>query len=402
MADQFTVTTKQGFGSRFGNSIKGMIVGFVFFVGAFPVLWFNEGRAVSVAKSLEEGAKAVISVLATSLDAANEGKLVHLGGTVVADTDPADDITGVVVQGLGLKRKVEMYQWIEKEKREEVKTTGGGTETRTTYTYHTDWDDDRIDSDGFYRTDGHENPDEWPIDGARFQSNTAMVGDFTLGESAREELGGWTKLSPDRAEMFPESFGEFEHVGNGTYYRGNNPKDPQVGDVRVTYEFQPEAEYSFVARQGGNFLEPYTTSNGRTILLVERGKQTAEQMFQAAQSRNSILTWIFRAVGAFIMWIGLVTIFGPISRLFDILPFLGNLAEKGIALISAVMAAFLSFLTIGVAWVFYRPILGISIIAIGIALVLWMRRGKKPATAGAPPMAPPGPPMAPPPPPPGA
>ncbi len=406
MSDQFSVVTKQGFGSRFGNSIKGMIFGFVMFVGSFPLLWMNEGRAVSVAKSLSEGAKSVVSVVAESLDVGKEGKLVHMSGLVEADTDPVDPITGVTVQALALKREVEMYQWVEKEKRETVNKTGGGTETRTTYSYHTDWDDDQVDSSSFYRTDGHENPTDWPIRSERFQSDNATVGAFTLGAGAREELSGWASVNVGLAIEFPDTFGEFQRISDNEFYLGANPKDPQVGDMRVRFSFQPEADYSFVARQSGDRLEHYKTSNGRTILLVERGKQSADQMFKAAQDRNSMITWILRAVGAFIMWIGLGTIFAPVSRLFDILPFLGNLAEKGVALISAVLSMFLSLMTIGAAWIFYRPLLGVSIVALAIALVWWMRRGKKPAVAaanmGPPPPAPPGPPMAPPPPPPAA
>jgi len=406
MSDQFSVVTKQGFGSRLGNSVKGMIVGFVFFIGAFPLLWFNEGRAVSVAKSLAEGAKTVLSVVADRLDGANEGKLVHLSGTVVADSDPADDVTGVSAQGLSLQREVEMYQWVEKEKREEVKKTGGGTETRTTYSYHQSWDDDRIDSGSFYRKDGHENPTEWAIRAASFQSNRANVGVFELGAKARSELGGWKKLVPQEAIDFPESFGEFTHIGSGVFYRGTNANEPVVGDMRVTYRVQAETPHSFVAKQAGERLEPFTTSNGRELLLVEQGNQTADKMFEAAQSRNSILTWILRGVGTFLMWIGLMTIFAPLTRLFDFLPFLGNLASKGVALISAVMSIFLSILTIGIAWVFYRPFLGITLIALAIGLIVWMRKGKAKAATppSAPTMGPPsmGPPMAPPPPPPAA
>ncbi|MBK8284871.1 MAG: TMEM43 family protein [Ahniella sp.] len=405
MSDQFTVVTKQGFGSRFGNSIKGMIFGFVFFVGSFPLLWINEGRAVSVAKSLAEGAKSVVSVVAESLDVDNEGKLVHLNGLVEADTDPVDPISGVTVQALGLKREVEMYQWIENEKRESVQKTGGGTEQRITYSYRTDWDDERIDSDSFHRTEGHENPGDWPLRSESFRSDNATVGAFTLGAGARQELSGWSSLNVGLAIEFPDSFGEFQRVSDTEYYLGENPKDPQVGDMRVRFNFQPEATYSVVARQSGDVLDTYETSNGRTILLVERGEKTAAEMFKAAQDRNSTLTWILRGVGAFVMWIGLITIFAPLSRLFDILPFLGNLASKGIALISAVMSVFLSLMTIGFAWIFYRPLLGGTLVVLAVALVWWMRRGKKPAMASTnmgPPSAPSGPPMAPPPPPPAA
>lgn len=398
MADKFSVVTQSGFGSRIGNSVKGMIFGFVFFVGSFPVLWLNEGRAVSVAKSLEEGAATVVSVVADSLNADNEGKLVHVNGKVQANTDPTDPISGVSVSGLGLKREVEMFQWKEKKETEEVKKVGGGTETRTTYSYYKDWDDDEVNSGSFEHESGHENPSDWPLRSERFLSERATLGAFVLGDQAREELGGWTDLSADRAIDFPDRFEQFQKSGDSEYYLGQNSRDPQVGDVRVRYRVQLEADYSIVAKQDREYLSPYTTSNDRELLLVESGKQTAAQMFQAAQDRNSVFTWVLRGVGTFVMWIGLMTIFAPITRVLDIVPFLGNLAEKGVALISAVISIFLSVITIGVAWIFYRPLLGGTLVVLAIAFVIWMRRGKSSAaTANVPPPAPP---MAPPPPPP--
>lgn len=398
MADKFSVVTQSGFGSRFGNSVKGMIVGFVFFVGAFPLLWLNEGRAVSVAKSLEEGAATVVSVIADSLNAENQGKLVHVSGKVEANTDPTDPVSGVSVSGLGLKREVEMFQWKEKKETEEVKKVGGGTEKRTTYSYYKDWDDDQIDSGSFEYESGHENPTDWPLYSERFLSERATLGAFVLGDQAREELGGWVDLNADRALDFPEQFEQFQRSGSSEYYQGENARDPQVGDVRVRYRVQPEADYSVVAKQDREFLSPYTTSNGRELLLVESGKQSAADMFKAAQDRNAVMTWILRAVGTFLMWIGMMTIFAPITRVLDIVPFLGNLAEKGVALISAVMSLFLSVITIGIAWIFYRPLLGGTLVVLAIAFVIWMRRGK--SSAAQPNVPPPAPPMAPPPPPP--
>ena len=54
-------TTTQGWLSRIMESIKGVLVGLLFFVLAFPLLWFNEGRAVRTARSLEEGAGSVFA-----------------------------------------------------------------------------------------------------------------------------------------------------------------------------------------------------------------------------------------------------------------------------------------------------------------------------------------------------
>lgn len=44
-----TETTTESWGSRLGNSIKGVIVGLGLFVLGFPVLFWNEGNSVKTA-----------------------------------------------------------------------------------------------------------------------------------------------------------------------------------------------------------------------------------------------------------------------------------------------------------------------------------------------------------------
>ncbi len=80
-----TETTTESWGSRLGNSIKGVIVGLGLFVLGFPVLFWNEGNSVKTAKSLDEGEKACVSLeSAEKVDPGMEGRLVHVSGK--ADT----------------------------------------------------------------------------------------------------------------------------------------------------------------------------------------------------------------------------------------------------------------------------------------------------------------------------
>lgn len=48
--DGYTEQSKTGLGGRFLQSIKGVLVGLLLFVAAFPVLWLNEGYAVRTAR----------------------------------------------------------------------------------------------------------------------------------------------------------------------------------------------------------------------------------------------------------------------------------------------------------------------------------------------------------------
>ncbi|MCY2994909.1 MAG: hypothetical protein NTY19_44665 [Planctomycetota bacterium] len=62
MSDSFSEVTSQSWFSRLGNAIKGVLLGIILFVVAFPLLWWNEGRAVKTAKGLKEAGGAVVAV----------------------------------------------------------------------------------------------------------------------------------------------------------------------------------------------------------------------------------------------------------------------------------------------------------------------------------------------------
>lgn len=395
--NSYTEVTRKGFGKRLSESISGAIVGGIMFIAAFPALWWNEGRAIGEYRALKEGAGAVVDVAADRIDVGNDGKLVHLSGLADASPEIEDAALGVTVDALALRRVVEMFQWKESRESREEKKFGGGSETVTEYKYSTDWDDDAVDSSDFRYSESHENPVDWPVRSDEFRAQKAMLGAYTLSESARGSVGSWSKLEPASAQVFPEQFQDFRRAGGGILYRGNNPDNPNVGDVRIRFEYQPEAVFSIVARQAGNELTEYVASNGRAVLLVESGEVPASQMFEGAQRRNTIITWIVRGVGTLGMWLGLSLVFAPITRVLDILPMLGTIGSWGIGLVTGLVSLLLSLLTIGLAWVFYRPLLGGTLIALVIALFFWSRSGKKTATAavaspGTPPMPPPPPP----------
>ena len=73
-----TETTTIGWGSRLGGSVKGILFGLLMFVAGFPLLFWNEGRAVTDTKTNEEGAASVVEAQAGEIDPAQEGRLVHI------------------------------------------------------------------------------------------------------------------------------------------------------------------------------------------------------------------------------------------------------------------------------------------------------------------------------------
>jgi hypothetical protein len=62
---------------------------------------------------------------------------------------------------------------------------------------------------------------------------------------------------------------------------------------------------------------------------IEVGSRTLEQVASCSASEQAASVWLLRILGVGLMWIGFVLLFGPVVRLADVLPFLGNLLGFG-------------------------------------------------------------------------
>ena len=387
MANSVTVTSSQSWGSRLGESIKSVLFGLVLFIAAFPVLFWNESRSVRTARSLSEGLGAVVDVQPDAVAAGNEGKLVHVSGAVDSGEELSDEEWNVQAKAVKLIRTVEMYQWKEEEKSESRKKLGGGTETVKTYTYSKEWSDSPIDSSQFQETAGHENPGAFPVESQTFVADPVQVGAFTLSAEQLDQLTNATDLKVDAAaaEQLPDEVRDKVKVAEGRYYMGTNAAAPVVGDVRISFSTVNPSQVSLVGVQTGETFAPYQAKAGDAVLLVEEGMQTAAQMFKTAQDRNAVLTWILRAVGFFMFFLGTFLVFRPLAVFADVLPLFGTMLGVGIGLFAFLISVVLSSLTIAVAWIFVRPVLGVTLLVLAAGATFWLikrGRAKKAERAG--------------------
>ncbi len=388
MSDSFNVVSSQSWFSRIFESIKSVLLGLALFVVSFPVLYWNEGRAVRTARSLTEGLGAVVAVPPDSVDTSKEGKLVHVSGAVKTAGPVMDDAFAVQSDGVKLLRKVEMYQWTEEKKSETRKKVGGGTETVTTYDYRQAWKEGRVNSSDFQKPEGHENPDTPAYESKTFTADPVKVGAFTMSAEQVEKLNNAVDLPVDAgaAAQIPGAAKGTMQVKEGKFYSGADPGSPKLGDLRISYQAVKPASVSLVGVQAASTFAPYQAKAGDTILLVEEGVHTAAEMFKTAQDQNAMFTWILRAAGFFMMFLGLFMVFRPLAVVADVLPLFGTFLSAGIGFFAFLGAATLSFVTIAIAWVAVRPVLGISLLVLAGAGVFWLvkvGRSKKAARAAA-------------------
>ncbi|WP_318612899.1 TMEM43 family protein [Mesorhizobium sp. BAC0120] len=389
MSSTFTETTSTSWFGRIRNSFGGALIGIALIIGMVVLLFWNEGRAVQTARSLTEGAGAVVSVGADAVDVANEGKLVHVSGPVTSDLTPSDSDFGVSAKGIRLVRHVEMFQWTENAKSETKKKLGGGEETVTTYTYSQGWVDRPIDSSSFKQPDEHENP-SMEIQGRSFQVPEARLGAFTLDRTVLDQIGGTEVLSlkPGQQNKIRAAYAGSKKLSliDGGIFLGWNPSSAVVGDYRISYEVVPLDTISVVGQQRGSQFAPYQTTAGDQLLMVDRGDVPASQMFKDAESANKVLTWIIRGVGLILLAIGFGLLLSPVAVLADVVPLLGSIVRMGTGLIAFLLAVVVSTITIAVAWFYYRPLLGISILAVGAvvaAATVYYGRSRQPASSAA-------------------
>jgi hypothetical protein len=380
--DRYVEVTRQSWFGRIGGAIKGVLVGAVLVVVAFPLLFWNEGRAVARYKTLVEGGGLVVSVAADRVDPANAGKLVHVAGKADTSATLTDPAFGVSAPALKLRRAVEMYQWDEREESKTEKKLGGGTETVKTYTYHKTWSSNPIRSAEFKIQQGHENPPSFAYEPTLLSADKVTLGAFTLSPSLVAKIGGFAPLQVSAESLQPERTAKAKLYGGG-FYVGANPAEPKVGDLRITFEVCRPVDVSLVAKQAGDSFVPYVASTGGTIELLELGVQPAAALFQRAQESNRILTWVLRLAGFLLMLIGFNLIFKPLSVLADVLPFLGSLVAAGTGFVAFLLAAALSFVTIAVAWLVYRPVLGGALLSAAVLLAVVIAKKLKAAKRAA-------------------
>ena len=364
--DSFTEITNQSWLSRIGGAIKNIFLGLILFLIAFPLLFWNEGRAVKRHKTLNKGENIVISISNNQVDSANEGALIHINGLATTEKILNDPVFNVSENAIQLLRSVEMYQWDEEESSKTEKKVGGGTETKTTYSYKKVWKSSVINSNNFKKLSGHENPNQIPYESKRFFADNVTLGAFQLPQSLISKITGFSPVNIDASAPLPVlPSGEIQRTETG-YYLGKDINNPEIGDMRITFKVIKPANVSIVARQVKDSFEPYESSQGGSIELLSMGILSSDAMFKKAQQSNKILTWLIRLGGFILMFAGLSMVFSLLSVLADVIPLLGNIVAAGKNIIAFLTAGILSCITIAIAWIIYRPLIGTILLAAAI------------------------------------
>ena len=164
------------------------------------------------------------------------------------------------------------------------------------------------------------------------------------------------------------------HVADGRIYLGDNPSQPRIGDLRVSFQLAPGGPASIVARQAGTGFAEYQTKAGDALLMVRPGTHVRRRHVRRGAGENRILTWMLRLAGVFAMFIGFMLILNPLVVVADVVPFIGNILSAGAGIVSLVLTAIVAPVVIAVAWFWYRPLVSAVVLAIGLVLAYGFKR----------------------------
>ncbi|XP_068568125.1 transmembrane protein 43 [Cebidichthys violaceus] len=381
-----SVKSNPGFLERLGETAGGTVVGVGLFFLSIYLLFTNEGRALQTASSLNEGLSQVVSLEPfSSLDLQNNNRLVHLSSQLRTSQPLHDPNYRVAVQAVKLKRQVEMYQWVEYRESKDYQEDGE-TKSETTYTYNTEWKSELVNSRNFDKEIGHQNPSAMSVESVTVVAPEVGVGPFSLSKGLVEQINDFQTLSLRDFSSF--NLAPFLSVDDDYFYHTQNPRRPEVGDVRVRFSFaglsgetsplgRPQT-VSIVAMQKGDQLMPFKTKSGDTLEILYPEQLSAEEVFEKELQYNSKKMWGLRAAGWALMFLSIQLTMRIIYTLVDWVPVLRELVSVGLKIFALSVSCSLSLLTIGVGWLFYRPLVAAALGALAL-LPVFLARSRLPA-----------------------
>ncbi|MBU6198923.1 MAG: hypothetical protein KGI64_05280 [Xanthomonadaceae bacterium] len=208
-------------------------------VAAGAALWFARAHLVKFhLTTLASTPAGVLSVDATHIDAANDGRRVHVSAMLIAGGPARDAQLGVSAAAALLLRNVEMFEW-----REHCSSA--------VCNYDTGWGAP-LDSGKFRETEGHENPPA-PFANAEFAAPGLRLGAFGVDAALLVAQHAPRAYPVNEAGLPPNLAASFSAV-DGVLYAGGDPAHPQVGMLRVSYRVVPLGAATLEGVQRGSTL----------------------------------------------------------------------------------------------------------------------------------------------------
>lgn len=366
-----TVVTTRGFGSRLMSSISGVFIGLILFLLSFGLLYWNEGR-----EGLYPTASSTTEISSEQLNPELNNQGVSVSGTLTSSELLGDNY---LVEGeyAAVSRNVEMYAWVEEANTKTTTNVGGSETDTTTYTYKQDWVSNVSDSSKFNTPTGHTNPTK-ALESKTFTLTNALVGIYEVNLK-EVDLDGFedltltetnfisTNLTAGKPSLVDSEYIFLEKAEVGVLE--STYTNPKVGDMRVSYQvINLNQDVTVFGKLSGNTIKSFTSSDGQELYRMFMGSR--EAALNTIKTEDSTTTWILRGVGFLMMWIGLSSLFAPLTTLASIIPFLGSLSKSVINGITFVVSVILTILTILISMLLHSVVALVIVGAITLLIFI--------------------------------
>ena len=198
-------------------------------------------------------------------DADVQGYMVRVVGPLQVVESPLDTQFNQQTNQPVLIRHVQMFQW------HQMKYGGP-------VSYELDWEDKPIDSSHFDHPEGHSNPGSFPIESAQFDAGLVRVNDFVLSPALVHALTGSQPIAPDLRNL-PSNLAASFSLYDDHLVTSAVPSNPQVGDLRVSWDAVPVQTVTIVAKVDGNKLIPASDAADGVGFAVQDGDVPISDIF---------------------------------------------------------------------------------------------------------------------------
>ena len=297
---------KPGLGwTLFPGHQKNFAAGLVMILAAAYIVSWNEGKAVEGFRAYLSGLDRITLQFSGEVDLENEGRLLYVSGKTFGLGPLEDKEFGIKAEGLCLRRKVEMAQWVEKHYLEE---DSRGMEI-VGFSYGIAWSENLIDSSLYTKPD-HDNPVERAHYSKSFAPKDASLEQFHLAPEVCDSYKDYEKLeiTEEIFNTIPPNIKLRMRLFNGGLFLGFKPENPAAGNLFITFHVAAPQSASIVAKQSGKKLVPALTMEGKDMTGFRKGDVSSEEMYSFPPGHGIVLAAALRllALGLLAFAFGLV------------------------------------------------------------------------------------------------
>ncbi|OWR52943.1 transmembrane protein 43 [Danaus plexippus plexippus] len=351
--------------SHFKQTWLTTIMSMILFTGVTYFLMWSECQTIQSNLMLEDLISAAESIDVFTKDEAEqyESKVVHITGPLRILEPISEPDYNIHVQAVKLRKRVQMYQWIEETTETENFLSEPAEESQKTYWYHKDWRDYVVDSSLFYIRPGHHNPTSMPMFSETHIADDVKIGWMFLGMDVKRKVNDyyeiWSDTRPDRSDI---------KLHSGFYYHGNSALEHEIGDLRIHFSYAGREDdiYTAVGLVERATLQPYSAERFPTadpISLLRKGSYSLKQLHDLEKRDANTHTWKYRLLGFVQVFASAMTLHPEWLTLFLQCQWISSNLRRCTRLwVNLVLSFSYTLFVVAMPWLLHKPALGLMIL----------------------------------------